>query len=362
MRVLAVCSYPVEAAATRYRLQQYVEPLGKQGVELTVSPFLSSEFFGMQYTSGSKGSKAIGLVGFLARRLIDIWALRGQDILFVQREAMIFGPAIFEWIYQKIGRLPMVLDLDDATYIAYDSPTYGKLGRWLKFFGKTDRLIKRSEVVICGNRFIADYVESKGTRSVVIPTVVDTDVFKPVERHNKIPVIGWIGTHSTFPMLRFLFPVLERLAAKHEFILRIVGSGTETIDPGSLKIENLKWELSRETSDFQNLDIGVYPIFKVANAPNEWNLGKSGFKAIQYLAVGVPFVMSPVGVCAEIGIPGKTHFNAMSDDEWFDSLDQLLTSKDLRRTMGDDGREYSLQNFTVEAQTKKLLETFESIV
>ncbi len=362
MRVFGICSYPVEAAATRYRLQQFVEPLREQGVHLSISPFLSSELFKMQYAPGSTVSKAVRLAGAVFRRAFDLSVFRGQDILYVQREAMIFGPAVFEWIYQKIGRLPLVLDLDDATYLVYDSPTYGKLGRFLKFFGKTDRLIKRADVVVCGNRFIAEYVESKGARSVVIPTVVDTALFSPVERKNDVPVIGWIGTHSTFPMLRSIIPVLEKLAEKHDFVLRIIGSGLETIESKGLTIENLRWELAREVSDFQNLDIGLYPVFPAPNAPKEWNLGKSGFKAIQYLAVGVPFVMSPVGICAEIGIDGETHFNAGNDSDWFDALDRLLSSEALRIEMGAKGRNFSLRNFAVEAQTAKLIETFRSVL
>ena len=39
MRVLGLCSYPVEAAATRYRLMQFVEPLAKKGIELEASSF-----------------------------------------------------------------------------------------------------------------------------------------------------------------------------------------------------------------------------------------------------------------------------------------------------------------------------------
>ena len=62
-----------------------------------------------------------------------------------------------------------VLDLDDATYVSYTSPTYGGAGSALKWFGKTDDLIKWAAVVTCGNRSIAEYVESKGARARIIP-------------------------------------------------------------------------------------------------------------------------------------------------------------------------------------------------
>ena len=275
---------------------------------------------------------------------------------------MFFGPEVFERLIQLTGSMPMVLDLDDATYVRYTSPTFGKLGSALKFFGKTDRLIDRAAVVTCGNRFIAEYVESRGTRAEVIPTVVDPDVWRPIEKNNEPPVIGWIGTHSTLPSLEWLYPVFTRLAETHDFILRIVGSGRESISIESVKTDVRPWNRDRELRDFQEIDIGVYPILSSANADIGWINGKSGFKAFQYLAVGIPFVMSPVGVCAEIGSPTITHFNAESSEDWYLSLRTLLSDQHLRSRMGDAGRSYFVHNFPLSKQVQSLSSIFRAFV
>ena len=361
MRVLGICSYPIESAATRYRLAQYVEPLAEKGITLEISSFLDSRHFELLYRNKSLFEKVSGLAKPIFRRVAEIPRATRYDVLFVQREAMFFGPAFFEWLLRKYGRIPMVLDLDDATYVSYESPTYGKLGSFLKFFGKTDKLIENSRVVTCGNRFIAEYVESKGVESVVIPTVADTDVFHPVEKNNETPVLGWIGTHSTFPFLESLFPVVRKLAEKHRFVLKIVGAGRENIKIEGVAVENLSWNLEREVADFQSLDIGLYPIQVAKSAPPEWILGKSGFKAIQYLAVGIPFVMTPIGMCAEIGVPGETHFNAETAEEWYNSLDNLLSNGARRKKMGENARAYSLKHFTVPRQTQILAEMLRGI-
>ena len=345
MKVLTVSSYPIESAATRFRITQFVGLLNDQDVKMEIDPFLDSEGFKGLYSSRSAVSKLTSLAtGVVSRSMLTL-KVSEYDLLLVQREAMPIGPGFFEWAYSKFGRLPMVLDLDDATYVRYVSPTYGRLGSALKFFGKTDKLIDRSEVVICGNRFIAEYVEGRGRRAVVIPTVVDTDVFKPVERRNGIPVMGWIGTHSTFPFLERIFPVLRELAGKHPFILKIVGSGRERIDLEGVDVHNLPWALDREVEDFQTLDIGLYPIDTTGSLDPAWLAGKSGFKAIQYLAVGVPFVMTPIGVCAEIGEHGKTHFNAAAMEDWYNALDKLLSDRELSNEMGRAGREHSIENY-----------------
>ena len=354
MRVLALTSYPIEAAATRFRVGQFAEPFRSHGVDLNIKPFLDSGGFKNLYSSGSFSPKLKSMLGGVLGRMRQTFDARNYDVLLVQREAMPVGPGFFEVAYSKFGGLPMVLDLDDATYVRYISPTYGRLGSALKFFGKTDKLIDRSELVICGNRFIAEYVEGRGSRAVVIPTVVDTDIFKPAERNNEVPVIGWIGTHSTFPFLERLFPVLRGLAVKHPFVLKIVGSGRERIDLDGVNVRNLPWSLEREVEDFRSLDIGLYPIDTKGTLDPAWLAGKSGFKAIQYLAVGVPFVMTPVGVCGEIGEPGKTHFNAASDEDWYNALDKLLLDAELRNEMGQSGRKHSLANYRLEMHAETL--------
>ena len=362
MRVLAVSSYPVEAAATRFRVAQFVGPLRERGIEVDVVPFLDGDGFRVLYSGGSAGTKAAKLLSGAARRVGLAARVRGYDLLFVQREAMPVGPGFFEWLYAKLGRLPMVLDLDDATYVRYVSPTYGRLGSALKFFGKTDKLIDRAEVVVCGNRFIAEHVEQRSTKAVVIPTIVDTDVFRPAERGGEIPVVGWIGTHSTFPFLEKLFPVLSRLAERHRFRLKIVGSGRDRVEVEGVEVENLPWSLDREVEDFRSLDIGLYPIDTSGKLDAAWLAGKSGFKAIQYMAVGCPFVVTPVGVCAEIGIEGETHLAATSDDEWFAALNDLLKSSSVRADMGNSGRDFAVRHFNLPDMTERLADTLRGVV
>ncbi len=362
MKVLGICTFPIEAAATRFRMAQFVDPLREHGIELTINSFLNSRQFGDFYKGRGIAGKILGMIGPLSKRTADILEVRQYDLLFVQREAMFFGPGIFEWLYQKAGNLPMILDLDDATYVPYVSPSYGRTGSFFKFFGKTDNLIRRADLVTCGNRFIAEYVESKGAKAVVIPTVVDTEIFAPTERTNKIPVIGWIGTHSTFSFLESLFPVLEKLAKTHRFKLRIVGAGTKDVNIEGVEIENLDWNMEREVADFQSLDIGLYPITVSSSANEQWILGKSGFKAIQYLAVGVPFVMSPIGVCAEIGEANLTHFNAVSPEDWYNSLCSLVSDAGLRKTMGSNGRKHSLEHYSVSTQALNLAIAMKSVL
>ncbi len=361
MRVLALSSHPVEAASTRYRLVQFIAPLAERGIMLDARPFLDSRLFASLYRRGELPRTSLGLLRAGIRRLGDVFAARSVDVLFVQREAMIFGPPLIEWLAKKVGHCPLVLDLDDATYISYSSPTYGRLGKVLKWPGKTDRLIRWANVVTCGNRTIAEYVRSQGTDAVVIPTVVDTDRFRPAARsngtHPPMPVIGWIGTHSTYPYLESIFPALQDLARSHRFLLKIIGSGRDRIRVPGVSVQTLDWSLEREVEDFQSFDIGLYPI-----VDDGWSAAKSGFKAIQYMAVGLPYVVTPLGACAEIGEPGVTHFSASSRDEWCGALSRLLRDGELRGRLGQAGRQHVLRHYHLSAQVERLLNVLQQIV
>ena len=354
MKVLGLASYPVEAAATRYRLQQFVGPLAKQGVSLTVSPFISSSTFETLYQRRAWPRTALTLLKSTLMRLGVVWSLKQSEVVLVQREAMIFGPPVLEWLAARVFKRPLVLDLDDATYVPYTSPTYGKFGRALKWFKKTDDLIRWASVVTCGNRAIAEYAESKGAIARIIPTVVDTDVFGPRPRVSNGPlVLGWIGTHSTFPYLQAVFPVLQDLAKTHPFKLKIVGAGTSAVNIPDVEVENLEWKLEREVEDFQSFDVGLYPIDPSLYS-EKWAAGKSGFKAIQYMAVGIPFVAAPVGAMADIGEAGVTHLLATSHEEWFRRLELLLADAQLRQRMGAAGRRHVVEHYSLADQTDKL--------
>jgi glycosyltransferase involved in cell wall biosynthesis len=359
MRVVALASYPIEAASTRYRVAQFIQPLAEQGITLTVHPFLDSRLLASLYKRAEWPRSALGLMRAALRRTGAVWRAHQADVLFVQREAMMFGPPLVEWLAMRVGRCPMVLDLDDATYVSYLSPTYGRWGSALKWFGKTNDLIRWAKIVTCGNRAIAEYVTAQGKQATIIPTVVDTERFRPrVEliadpNAEPVPVIGWVGTHSTYQYLASIFPALQRLAEEHSFRLKVIGSGREEIAIPGVEVENLAWNLEREIADFQSFDIGLYPILE-----DDWSVGKSGFKSVQYMAVGVPFVTTPVGACAEIGTPNVTHLFATNEDEWVAALAQLLSNERLRRRMGTAGRQHAVEHYTVAAQAAKLADVF----
>jgi glycosyltransferase involved in cell wall biosynthesis len=346
VRVLALASYPIESASSRYRVTQFIEPLARRGIDMTFSPFLDAELFADLYTPGRLLRRSPRLLLATLRRLGAIVRAARADVVFVQREAMLFGPPLIEWLVARVLRRPMILDLDDATWLPYRSPVYGRLAALMKGTGKTGRLIRWSSAVTCGNPNIAADVRSRGAEAILVPSAVDPRVFHPRETTNDVLRIGWIGTHTTYPFLERLRPVFDRLAREHRFELTIIGSGRADADTRA-------WSMNTEAEDFRSFDIGVYPL-----TDDEWNARKSALKAVQYMASGVPFVMSPVGVGATMGVPGETHFLATSDEEWLDGLGRLLTDAERRGRMGRAGRRFAEEHHSLERAADVLAAVF----
>jgi glycosyltransferase involved in cell wall biosynthesis len=350
--VLALATYPVEAASSRYRVVQLIEPLRRRGIDVEFMPFLDRPLFEALYRPRAFLPRLPLLAARVVRRVADSW--RRADVVFVQREAMLFGPPFIEWMATRVRRRPLVLDLDDATWVRTVSPTYGRVAPILKWPSKTDWLIDHSRVVTCGNPHIADHVRGRGGRAVVIPTVADLDAFHPSrEQSREVPVVGWIGSHGTYPYLERLLPLLESLATETRFRLVVVGAGRERIEVRGVEVETRPWRMAAEAADFRSLDVGLYPIDEDA-----WSAGKSGLKAVQYMASGVPFVMSPVGVCASMGSRGVTHFAATTDDEWREALRRLLADAALRLEMGKAGRAFAESHYALEPQADALATVF----
>ena len=343
MQVLALASYPVESAATRFRVEQLLPALATRGVDVDLVPFLDTAGYQALYDRRRLPDTAAAFGRGVARRLRDLWTARRYDAVLVQREAMLAGPPVFEALLSGIGRTPMVLDLDDATWIGYDSPTYGRLARFAKWPTKALGLIDRAAVVTCGSSAIVAFVEGRGAIARLVPPAVDTELFLPRPSSTDGDLlVGWIGTHSTWPYLEPLLATLRSLGDDVSFRLRIIGACQSRIEAGPVAVENVAWSRDREPADFASLDVGLYPL-----KDDEWARGKSGLKSVQYLASGVPFVASPVGGAGQIGDPGVTHLVASTDGEWREAVRRLLTDHQLRRRMGRAGREHALAHHTV---------------
>jgi glycosyltransferase involved in cell wall biosynthesis len=262
---------------------------------------------------------------------------RRYDLVLVHRESLPVGPPWVERILGSAG-VPYVFDFDDAIYLRASSDANRRLA-WLKYPSKTATVVRNARVVIAGNEHLANWARRSAADVVVIPTAIDTDVYRPAPPRMGPLCVGWSGSPSTIQHLEQLAPVLSELQRERGVRLRIIGDSGYTIDGAA--VDAVPWREASELEDLRAIDIGVMPL------PNdEWARGKCGLKALQYMALGIPAILSPVGVNRAIARDGAALL-ASTAAEWRSALRALLDDEQLRVRTGRAGRvrvesEYSL--------------------
>jgi glycosyltransferase involved in cell wall biosynthesis len=356
MKVLAIVPSIYDTSpGQRYRIEQWEPLLRAAGVEITYSSFETAELQRILHQGGNTWQKIQGVLQNINRRLNETKSLAGYDLVYVFREAALLGPAWFERRIARSG-IPMVFDFDDAIFVAYRSPSNGYLS-YLKFPNKTGEICRLSAHVMAGNQYLADYARQFNERVTIIPTTIDTEKYQLAEpkAEPETLTIGWSGSFSTAQHLATLSDVLQELAGQEKFRLRVIGAPKFEL-PG-VDVEVIKWRSETETEDLRTIDIGVMPL-----PDDEWSKGKCGLKALQYMALGIPTVCSPVGVNSTIIQDGENGFLADGKDEWIEKLKRLLHSAELRRKLGAAGRETVEKGYSAKSQAPRVLEVFRSVV
>ena len=339
----------------RYRLEQWEPLLRERGVEITYAPFEDEELHSLLYKPGLLPQKLKLVTRALNRRWSLLRKVKDYDLIYILREAALLGPPVFEkLIHQR--RVPIVFDFDDAIFVSYRSPSNGYLS-YLKFASKTKTICRIASHVMVGNPYLAEYAGQVNDRVTVIPTTIDTEKYRVPPRTEKSgpPVIGWTGSHSTVQHLDTLRGALKKLAERESFRLRVIG--TPTYDCPPVDVEVMRWRSETEVVDLHGVDIGVMPL-----PDDRWSKGKCGLKALQFMALGIPTVCSPVGVNTDIIQDDQNGFIAGTEDEWVEKLSRLLRSHELRQRLGNAGRVTVEQKYSAITQTPRVYEIFKSVL
>jgi glycosyltransferase involved in cell wall biosynthesis len=354
MKVLAIVPHPFDTSpGQRFRIEQWEPLLRERGVDITYSAFTTPTLGQILYASGHRLGKAAHIAEAYLRQSLRILDARRFDIVYLFREAALIGPAFIESAIAWQG-IPIVFDFDDAIWVPYKSPANGYMS-YLKFFGKTGSLCRMATHVLAGNPYLGTYAEQFNSQVTLTPTTIDTDRYRPelrAPREDGVPVIGWTGSHSTLQHLETAVPALSRLAKHHRF--RFVAVGAAAPDIPGVHTESRPWRAETEVQDLLDIDIGIMPL-----PDDPWSRGKCGLKALQYMALGIPPVVSPVGVNTDIVRDNVNGLVAGTEDEWIDHLGALLTHAELRARLGQAARRSVEERYSARVVAPRVFEVFE---
>ena len=353
MRVLFLVPYPLgEAASQRFRFEQYFDHLKEAGIQFEVRPFYDLRTWRILYKKGHFIQKFWGFVKGIAKRKLLMWRMGSYDLVFIHREVSPVGPPIFEWWISRVLKKKIIYDFDDAIWFRNVSESNWFISG-LKWHSKVGRICKWAHKVLCGNEFLAAFASKYNSNVILNPTTIDTKIL-----HNRLKdqasekvVVGWTGSSTTLPYLNTVLPLIKQLQEELEFDFYLIADKEPNFKWDALRFK--RWSKESEIEDLMNINIGIMPM-----EDTPWAKGKCGFKILQYMALGIPALASPVGVNSKIITDGVNGFLCSTEGEWKDRLTELINTEELRTRLGKAGRITVQENYSVSANKDSFLGCF----
>ncbi|MEN3040348.1 MAG: glycosyltransferase family 4 protein [Bacteroidia bacterium] len=352
MKIALLTVYPPNRIpGTRYRIESYLPILHEAGFEVEWHSLFSlhayERFLSPQTSLWRKG--AIFSAGFF-KLLIKALMRDKVDGVYLYREATFLGLPIVELLWMR--RLPVLMDFDDAIWLLDTSEQFRRFA-WLKSRRKTALLLRRARLVTVCNEYLASYARQYAKEVWIIPTTVNTEVYKPPAFRASSPiVIGWSGSPTTLAHLLTVEEALGSLHAKYGDQIRFLFVGAPNYRP-PFPAEVLPWTPRTEVSHLRRMHIGIMPL-----PDTEWSLGKCALKALLYMAMGIPAVVSPIGMNREVVQDGVNGLWARTLKEWVDKLSLLIESPTLRAQLGQAARYTVEARYSVRANASQYVEAF----
>jgi glycosyltransferase involved in cell wall biosynthesis len=355
VRVLVLTPYPYgSTAGPRSSFELWERVLQGAGITLEYAVFETDELHRIIYEPVGVARKGYEMFRAYAKFLPKARAARDYDAVLINREATLIGPALVERWVASFGR-PIIYHLDDPLYIPYRSPSNGVLS-YLKCFGKVASLCKMSRVVIGNSPSHVAYARRHNRNVWEIPSVVDADSYDGwrARTDSRSPVcIGWSGSPSTAPNLQVIREPLRRLSQRADVTIRLMGAS----EFGLPDVDHIAsvWNPETEVEDLRRLDIGLLPLPLTPWTPHKFYL-----KLVQYMALGIPPVATPLGANTSVIEDGRTGFLATGPADWVSILERLTDDPELRQEVGRNAAEVARARYTLQANADKVIAAFRS--
>ena len=358
-KLLVLCPYPQGVAAgQRLKYEQYFDDWRAAGWDITVSNFMDRAMWDVVWEPGHLFAKSLGVLRGYLRRIRDMFRVRRYDLVYVFMWVTPFNSSLFERLTRAQARA-LVYDVEDNILGETQGGAAGNpnaLAALLKGTGTARFLIRSADHVVTSSPFLNNFCLELNTRKACtyISSSIDTDRFQPATSYSneKPVVIGWTGTFSSKVYLDLLRGVFQRLAVRVPYKLRIIGNFDYAL-PG-VDLDVVRWTVEHEVDDLQGFDIGVYPL-----PIDDWVLGKSGLKAIQYMAFALPCVATDVGTTPMLIRDGENGLLVRTEAEWEAALERLIRDPELRRRLGQAARRDAVEKYALTAiagQYRKIIE------
>lgn len=315
MKVLVVAK-SAEDPSTRYRVDPLTKLLWEQGDEVRV-----------YHEPG------------LVQQLSVVLKAASMDLVIIQRKLL--NPLV-SWLLGK-SCLRLVFDHDDAIFLKSSGEPSTTRGR------KYAAVVRAADLVLGGNTYLCESAAALGAKTSLVPTCVDVGRYPADQPKNEELSLVWIGSRSTSRYLEQARDMLEAVGRSCPGLtLRIISDFD--FELSSMKVLRVDWSQETEAIELARSHIGIAPM-----ADDAWTRGKCALKVIQYMAAGLPVISSNVGANRDVIRDGETGLLVSTESDWIGAVSRLVASEELRRGMGDAGRQIAEQDFNLQVTARRIV-------
>ena len=313
-------------------------------------------------------------VRITARAFARLWRKKGT-VFYVQKSHY---HAAAPFLLSRLGRNRFILDYDDwdldrSHYFnipALDKCVFGASHAE----GITANLARSASACVASTKPLRDLLAKYNDSVYLIPTVADTEKFKPVPRSVGPTTFIWNGMiwgEIIFKNVMFLaecFKSVHEAVKDVRFIIAGKGHWHENVREeinsryGSLPIVFEGWVPPDEMPRLLGqADIGLMPL--IPDRENEtWMRCKCPTKLFEFMAMGIPAVVSDFGEPARVIDSGTDGLVAADRDDFVRAMITLARGKDMRGRMGKAALRKAVSRYSLASQRERLCEVITSVL
>ena len=352
IRIIYFTKYTRAGASSRYRSYQYFEGLQNAGNDITAFALFPDRYVEVFYKTGRK--PLLTVFRSYLQRIFQLLSLKDHDIVFVEYELFPYLPLWVEKLFLKKFR-KLVLDYDDAIFHNYDDSNNPIVRRFLS--DKIYKLCGLADLVITGSPYLTKSLEAHAEKIVEIPTSLDLSRYQNVKTSESNTFrIGWIGSKTTSINIQEIIPAIRQLQVSTKLMLVLIGFDTSQVELlKDLPFEVVTWTASGEADTIASFDVGIMPL-----SDNKFNLGKCGFKLLQYMACGLPTISSPFPANIKINRDNNNLF-AVTSEEWLNAFENVLADRQYFKKTGVRNLEIVKEFYSVQANLPEYIRLFNEL-
>lgn len=254
---------------------------------------------------------------------------------------------------KEFGKCKLVMDIDDdilavpyepmhPAYQAYMDKEYG-------YAEYTQIALEKADLITTTTGYLKRKYEPINNKIEIIKNCIPLDI--KYRNKEKELTVGFAGSATHQNDWLMIDHIIADLKKKYKFKLKILGP-VQTVK--AIPDEQIQWvEMLQyhKTLASLGLSIGLAPL-----KDSLFSRGKSNLRWLEYSRLKIPTVGSDV-----VPFRDTNMYLCNEPEDWYETLDNLLKSKDLRTKKGKEAHNKMKEEYDARRESTKLLERIRAI-